>query len=188
VSAATNSLNDRAGSGDDVGHFSSTTDSTSKRLSLIIAVRVSSGHDDTNSPSAPFPAAQVEGARFLKRGMMPADMIGITPGALKLQTVTQAGEAVIHCSGALISANAAALKNYVKDAIPHAKRIVLDLNEVSRMDSVGLGTIVGLYVSARKAKCELTLVNYNKSIKELLGITNLLSVFEDCARTGVRFP
>jgi anti-anti-sigma regulatory factor len=47
---------------------------------------------------------------------------------------------------------------------------------------------VGLYVSARKAKCELALINYNKSIKELLGITNLLSVFEDCARTGVRFP
>jgi anti-sigma B factor antagonist len=107
---------------------------------------------------------------------------------LRLETVARDGETVIQCSGALISANAAALKTYVKDAIPHAKRIVLDLNEVSRMDSVGLGTIVGLYVSARKAKCELALINYNKSIKELLGITNLLSVFEDCARTGVRFP
>lgn len=114
--------------------------------------------------------------------------VGAATNALKLQTITRDGETVIQCAGALISANAAGLKNYVKDAAPHARRIVLDLNEVSRMDSVGLGAIVGLYVSARKAKCELVLVNYNKSIKELLGIMNLLSVFEDCARTGVRFP
>jgi anti-sigma B factor antagonist len=116
------------------------------------------------------------------------DTTGVAASGLKLQTSTRDGETVIQCTGALISANAAALKSYVKDAIPHATRIVLDLKEVSRMDSVGLGTIVGLYVSARKAKCELALINYNKSIKELLGITNLLSVFEDCARTGVRFP
>lgn len=114
--------------------------------------------------------------------------VGAATSGLKLQTLARDGETVIQCAGALTSANAAALKNYVKDAIPHAQRIVLDLNEVSRMDSVGLGTIVGLYVSARKVKCELALVNYNKSIKELLGITNLLAVFEDCARTGVRFP
>lgn len=107
---------------------------------------------------------------------------------LKLQTIARDDATVIQCSGALISANAATLKDYVKEAIPRARKIVLDLKEVSRMDSVGLGAVVGLYVSARKAKCELALVNYNKSIKELLGITNLLSVFEDFARTGVRFP
>ena len=107
---------------------------------------------------------------------------------LKLETFARDGETVIQCKGALTSANAAALKNYVRDVIPRAKRIVLDLNETSRMDSAGLGTIVGLYVTARKAKCELALVNYNKSIKELLGVTNLLSIFEDCARTGMRIP
>jgi len=119
---------------------------------------------------------------------MTPGMAAAVNSGLKLETFPRDGATVIQCSGALISANAAALKNYVKDAIPHAKRIVLDLNAVSRMDSVGLGAIVGLYVSARKTKCELALINYNKSIKELLGITNLLSVFEDCARAGVRFP
>lgn len=119
---------------------------------------------------------------------MPPNTSGAATGVLRLQTIAREDATVIQCSGALISANAATLKDYVKEAIPHAKRIVLDLNEVSRMDSVGLGALVGLYVSARKAKCELALVNYNRSIKELLGITNLLSVFEDCAKTGVRFP
>jgi anti-sigma B factor antagonist len=116
------------------------------------------------------------------------DGTGAATRGLQLQTFAREGETVIQCSGPLTSANAATLKNYVRDAIPHAKRIVLDLNEVSRMDSAGLGTIVGLYVSARKAKGEFALINYNQSIKELLGITNLLSVFEDCAKTGVRFP
>lgn len=107
---------------------------------------------------------------------------------LQLQTLKRADATVIQCAGRLTSEHAAALKTYVKDTMPHTNRIVLDLAEVTKMDSVGLGAIVGLYVSARKAKCELVMVNYNKSIKELLGITNLLSIFEDCAQTGMRIP
>jgi anti-anti-sigma factor len=44
------------------------------------------------------------------------------------------------------------------------------------MDSAGLGAIVGLYVSARNAKCDLLLINYNSSIEDLLRIAHLLSV------------
>ncbi|MGH9737893.1 MAG: STAS domain-containing protein [Candidatus Acidiferrales bacterium] len=119
---------------------------------------------------------------------MPQDASVVATSGLKLQTIKRDDATVIQCTGKLTSEYAAALKTYVKDAIPQAKRIVLDLAEVTKMDSLGLGTLVGLYVSARKAKCELALVNYNQSIKELLGITNLLSVFEDCARTGMRIP
>jgi hypothetical protein len=32
------------------------------------------------------------------------------------------------------------------------------------------------------------LINYNNSIKDLLGLTNLLSTFEACARNGIRLP
>ena len=119
---------------------------------------------------------------------MPSEPRAVAADGLNLQTLKRADATVIQCTGRLTSDHAAALKAYVKDAMPHASRIVLDLAEVTKMDSVGLGAIVGLYVSARKAKCELVLVNYNKSIKELLGITNLLSIFEDCAKTGMRIP
>jgi anti-anti-sigma factor len=117
-----------------------------------------------------------------------AQETGLAPTGLKLESFVRDNATVIQCAGALTSSNAATLKNYVRDVIPNAKRIILDLNEVSRMDSVGLGAIVGLYVSARKAKCELALVNYNTSIRNLLGITNLLSVFEECGQTGMRIP
>ncbi len=111
----------------------------------------------------------------------------VTP-AWKLSTHTQGDATVVQCAGRLTAEHTEALKSHVKSLIPQAKRIVLDLKDVTRMDSSGLGAVVGLYTSARKAKCDFLLINYNKSVKDLLGITNLLSVFEACAQTGVRFP
>ena len=107
---------------------------------------------------------------------------------LKMQTYTQDDATVIKCVGRLTAEYSGSLKDYVKDLLPHSKQIVLDLKEVTRMDSAGLGAVVGLYVAARKAKSSFLLINYNKSIRDLLGITNLLSVFEACAQTGARFP
>ncbi|HXO45585.1 MAG TPA: STAS domain-containing protein [Candidatus Cybelea sp.] len=95
---------------------------------------------------------------------------------------------VIYCIGRLTSEHASALKTQVREKLPHTKRVILDLQELVRMDSSGLGAIVGLYVSAKKEKCELLLINYNKSVRDLLGLTSLLSMFEDCARTGMRIP
>ena len=46
------------------------------------------------------------------------------------------------------------------------------------MDSSGLGAVVGVYVTAKKAGCDLQLINLSKRVRELLGLTNLLSVFE----------
>jgi anti-sigma B factor antagonist len=106
----------------------------------------------------------------------------------RLYSYTQDDATVIQCTGRLTTEHTEALKTHVKSLIPHAKRIILDLNEVTRMDSAGIGAIVGLYTSAKKAKCDFLLINYNKSVKDLLGITNLLSVFEACAQTGTRFP
>jgi len=108
--------------------------------------------------------------------------------AWKLNTYRQGDATVIQCAGRLTAEHSEALKTHVKSLIPQAKRIVLDLKDVTRMDSSGLGAVVGIYTSARKAKCDFLLINYNKSVKDLLGITNLLAVFEACAQTGVRFP
>lgn len=107
---------------------------------------------------------------------------------LKMQTHTQDDATVIQCVGTLTAEYSGSLKDHVKNLLPHSKQIVLDLKEVTRMDSAGLGAVVGLYVAARKAKSNFILINYNKSIRDLLGITNLLSVFEACAQTGARFP
>ena len=54
---------------------------------------------------------------------------------------------MVECSGRLTLEHAAKLKSEVKGMIPSHKRIILDLGELVFMDSSGLGTIVGLYIS-----------------------------------------
>jgi anti-sigma B factor antagonist len=106
----------------------------------------------------------------------------------RMQTDMREDAIVIYCIGRLTSEHSDSLKKHVRGHFPRTKRIVLDLNELIRMDSSGLGAIVGLYVSAKREHCELLLINYNKSVRDLLGLTNLLSMFEECARTGMRIP
>ena len=107
---------------------------------------------------------------------------------LKLHTFAWEDAQVVQCTGRLTVEHALALKKHMQTLLPGAKRIILDLKEVTRMDSSGLGAIVAIYVSAKKSKCVLTLVNYNKSIRELLGMANLLSIFEQCAEVDMRLP
>ena len=47
------------------------------------------------------------------------------------------------------------------------------------MDSSGLGTLVGLFVSARSAGCSLELMNLSHGIQKVLSRLNLLGVFFD---------
>jgi anti-anti-sigma factor len=119
---------------------------------------------------------------------MSPDPAAIPTTSLKLHTYAWEEAQVVRCSGRLTAEHSEALKTHVRSVIPTTKRIILDLKETDRMDSSGLGAIVAVYISARKGNCELLLVNYNKSIKDLLGLTNLLSVFEACGQTGTRIP
>jgi anti-sigma B factor antagonist len=96
--------------------------------------------------------------------------------------------AVVRCSGKLVSGVNDFLYTKVSQLIPDTKRIVLDLTDLTHMDSMGLGTIVRLFVSAKSAGCALELINLGPRIRQLLGITNLLSVFALCGEHGVRLP
>ncbi|MBZ5629912.1 MAG: STAS domain-containing protein [Acidobacteriia bacterium] len=107
---------------------------------------------------------------------------------LRLRTTPTAEAVVIHCTGRLTSDYAENLRDEFMRVLPGARRIVLDLSDLRHMDSSGLGTLVRLYVTAKSAKCELELVNLNQRIKELLGLTNLLSVFSTCGHYLTRIP
>jgi anti-anti-sigma factor len=56
------------------------------------------------------------------------------------------------------------------------------------MDSVGLGTVVSLYVSARKANCQFLVVNIRPRIRELFSVTRVLSLFEPAGEANIRLP
>jgi anti-anti-sigma factor len=92
---------------------------------------------------------------------------------LSLQAVMAGDECTFRCSGRIVSDTVDSLKSEVKPAITRFHTVVLDLTDVSYMDSSGLGAIVGLYVSARSSNCELRLINLNQRLKELFSITRL---------------
>ena len=55
---------------------------------------------------------------------------------------------------------------------------VLNLGGVSYIDSGGLGTLVGLYTSARAAGGDIKLANLTQRVGDQLQITKLVTVFE----------
>ena len=58
------------------------------------------------------------------------------------------------------------------------KRILVNLANVTHMDSAGLGELVGAYTTVTKSGGSLKLVNLTKRLHDLLSITKLLTVFD----------
>ena len=108
------------------------------------------------------------------------------PSSLFWLHVESKGEMhTIFCHGKLVAGVTDHLYATVRKLIPGATHITLDLTDLKHMDSMGLGTIVHLYVSARTAGCTLQLVHLSTGIRHLLGVTNLLSVLTDLCEKGV---
>jgi len=84
----------------------------------------------------------------------------------------------IKCHGRLVAENAGEMTQLVKPIIPLGGHIVIDLGDVTYLDSSGLGALVGLKVSAiNQGFCILELVNMVPRVLELLRITNLKQLF-----------
>jgi anti-sigma B factor antagonist len=96
------------------------------------------------------------------------------------------GTAVVKCRGRLVAGVNDFLYLKVSRLIPDSRRIVLDLTDLTHMDSMGLGSVVRLYVSARSAGCDLELINLGKRIRQLLGMTHLLTVFTVIGEHGIK--
>lgn len=99
--------------------------------------------------------------------------------SLKLSSHTISGVQVINCAGRIVFGDEASqLRELVKRQIPENNRIVLNLADVSYIDSGGIGTLVSLFTSARNAGGDIKLANLTKRVGDLLQITKLITVFE----------
>ena len=58
------------------------------------------------------------------------------------------------------------------------KKLLLNLAQVSYVDSAGLGALVSAYTTVTREGGSLKLVNVTKKLQDLLSITKLLTVFE----------
>lgn len=89
------------------------------------------------------------------------------------------GITIVDCNGRIVfGEEAAALRESVKAIIPQAPRLVLNLKNVTYIDSGGLGTLVGLYTSANSSGGEIKLANLTPRVGQLLQVTKLVTVFD----------
>ncbi len=108
---------------------------------------------------------------------MSADTVRHTP-VLKLETYRTPAGVKVHCFGRLVSDRCQLLQETIQELIPTTKILVIDLDHVTYVDSAGLGTIVGLHLSAKGAGCQLKLIHLSPRVKELLKITRLADVLD----------
>jgi len=93
---------------------------------------------------------------------------------------------VVRCHGRLVAGSTEVLSRAVHELIPTSKRIILNLSDLQHTDSLGLGTLVRLYVSAKSAGSSLELMHVSRQIQHLLGLTNLFSIFTVIGENGIR--
>jgi len=98
---------------------------------------------------------------------------------LKLNTRVVDGVTIVDCKGRILFGDeAAALRDLIKNLLNGTKKIVINLGDTTYIDSGGLGTLVGLYTSARNSGGNIKLANLSQRVVDLLQVTKLLTVFE----------
>lgn len=105
---------------------------------------------------------------------------------LKLQLEEKANETIIHCTGKITADNSEAFQREIRDLIPQSRghvtaitiRIVLDLSNVTHVDSTGLGALLGAWTAAQRKGCDLEIANMNPRVNKLVEMTKLDGVFK----------
>jgi anti-sigma B factor antagonist len=87
---------------------------------------------------------------------------------------------ILDMSGRLSLGEALAeLRDSIREALASdQKNILLNLAEVSHIDSSGLGQLIGSYATVTERGGQMKLLNLQKRVNDLMQVTKLLTVFE----------
>jgi anti-sigma B factor antagonist len=98
---------------------------------------------------------------------------------LKIEKRQVNGVTIVSCQGRIMFGDEAnALRDFLREALAETPRMVLNLAGVTYIDSGGLGTLVGVYSSARGAGADIKLTGLGQRLRDVLQITKLATVFE----------
>lgn len=100
--------------------------------------------------------------------------------ALKITNRDVGGVAVLALDGRIVlGEETSALRDQVKNLLSGGKKkLVLNMDKVTLIDSSGLGALVAAYSTAKTAGASLRLCNLGTRSNQLLQMTKLLTVFE----------
>ncbi|OFV94705.1 MAG: anti-anti-sigma factor [Acidobacteria bacterium RIFCSPLOWO2_02_FULL_61_28] len=90
------------------------------------------------------------------------------------------GVTIVDLSGRIVLGEATTtLREMLQNLLSQGqKKILLNLAEISYIDSSGLGALVSGYTTLSGQQGQLKLLNLTKKVHDLLQITKLLTVFE----------
>jgi len=99
---------------------------------------------------------------------------------MKFKTKESKGVTVVELEGNILGGpDASALNAQLHTLVTTEKKhIVVDLKDVSFINSSGLSILIGGLTTMRKAGGDLKLANASKKIESVLEVTKLLKVFE----------
>jgi len=100
--------------------------------------------------------------------------------ALQIVEKESGGVTILDLSGRItLGEESNQLRTHIKEMLAEgAKRLVLDLGDVSYIDSAGLGTLVAGFTSSQSQGAVMKLANLTKRFREQLNITKLVTVFD----------
>ncbi len=99
---------------------------------------------------------------------------------MKASTRQVDGITVVDLSGRItLGEGSVVLRDTIRDVVGQGhKKILLNLGDVTYIDSSGIGELVSGFTSVRNQGGELKLLNLTKKVHDLLQITKLYTVFD----------
>src|ERR1700752_472449 len=90
------------------------------------------------------------------------------------------GVTIVDLSGRItLGEGSVVLRDSIRDLIGKGqKKILLNLGDVTYIDSSGIGELVSAFTAVRREGGELKLLNLTKKVHDLLQITKLYTVFD----------
>jgi len=99
---------------------------------------------------------------------------------MKSNTRQVDGVTIVDLSGRItLGEGSVLLRDMVRDLVTKGQRkILLNLGDVTYIDSSGIGELVSAFTTVRNQGGELKLLNLTKKVHDLLQITKLYTVFD----------
>ena len=100
--------------------------------------------------------------------------------SMKIKTRQVDGVTIMDCSGRItLGEGSVQLRDAVRDLLSNgSKQILLNLGDVTYIDSSGIGELVSAFTTVRNQGGVLKLLNLTKKVHDLLQITKLYTVFD----------
>jgi anti-sigma B factor antagonist len=100
--------------------------------------------------------------------------------SMKSNTRQVDGVTIVDLSGRItLGEGSVLLRDMVRDLVTKGQRkILLNLGDVTYIDSSGIGELVSAFTTVRNQGGELKLLNLTKKVHDLLQITKLYTVFD----------